>query len=317
MALLDVQNVSVAYKLPGREILACDDVSLQVEEQGALGIVGESGSGKSTLAMAVLGLLPGDTARIEGKIWFEGQNLVGLPSEEYAKLRWKKLSAVFQKQMNSLSPVHRVGRQFSAIRRVHAPKTTNAQCRKLACELFEKIGLAPRVYDMYPHELSGGMTQRVGIAFSLMFSPALVILDEATTALDVVTETQVLKETVRLRGVWKMACVIITHNMSVVASTCKTVAVMYAGRVMESGPVEKVLVRPGHPYTQGLLKSFPSFWGERELLCGIPGALPDLSLEATGCIFAPRCPLADERCRRERPTNKELAPSWVAACFKV
>lgn len=315
MAVLDIQRVNIKYKMEGREILACDDVSLKVEAQDSLGIVGESGSGKSTLAMAILGLLPPGTASVEGQVYFLGKNLVGLSREEYAQLRWKHLSAVFQKSMNSLSPVHKIGKQMVGIYRVHKPKASNEECREIATRLFNKVGLSPRVYDMYLHELSGGMSQRVSIALSLMFNPTLVILDEATTALDVVTEGQILKELVHLQQSEKMTNIIITHDVSVVATTCKKVAVMYAGRMMESGSVEKVLVEPKHPYTQGLLKSFPAFRGERESLRGIPGSLPDLSVRMPGCVFAPRCPNAFGRCLTQRPKDSTVEDGWTTACF--
>lgn len=317
MAVLDIQHVNVKYKMEDREILACDDVNLQVDSHDAIGIVGESGSGKSTLAMAILGLLPTGAASVEGQIHFQGKNLVGLSREEYAGLRWKHLAAVFQKSMNSLSPVHKIGKQIEGIYRVHKPEATRAECRELAALLFSKVGLPPRIYDMYLHELSGGMSQRVSIALSLMFSPTLVILDEATTALDVVTEGQILEEIVRLQQSEEMTSIVITHNVSVVATTCKKVAVMYAGRLMESGSVERVLVEPKHPYTQGLLKSFPSFLGERESLRGIPGSLPDLSVRMPGCVFAPRCPYATERCRTQRPQDFAVENGWNVACFRV
>lgn len=317
MALLDIRHVNIKYKMQDREILACDDISLSMEPQDSLGIVGESGSGKSTLAMGLLGLLPQHTTILEGEMIFQGQNVVGLTREAYAQYRWKHLAAVFQKSMNGLSPVHKIGRQMAAIYRVHKPKATDAECRELGRRLFDKVGLAPRVYDAYLHELSGGMSQRVSIALSLMFNPALVILDEATTALDVITEGQILEEIVRLQQSEKMAYIVITHNVSVVATTCKKVVVLYAGRIMESGSVDKVLTEPKHPYTQGLLKSFPAFRGERQSLRGIPGSLPDLSERMPGCVFAPRCPHADERCRSERPRESSVADGWTVACLKV
>lgn len=315
MALLDIRHVNIVYKMEGRDILACDDVCMAMEAQDSLGIVGESGSGKSTLAMGVLGLLPPSITDIQGEMLFQGTNLVNLPREEYARFRWKELSAVFQKSMNSLSPVHKVGRQMAAIYRVHKPAATDAECRQVASALFDKVGLASRVYDAYPHELSGGMSQRVSIALSLIFNPALVILDEATTALDVITEGQILRELVALQESEKMASIVITHNVSVVATTCKKVVVMYAGRIVESGQTDQVLVSPRHPYTQGLLNSFPSFHGERQSLRGIPGSLPDLSQRIPGCVFAPRCPHAFNRCFAERPGDSMASPGWRVACF--
>ncbi|MGI6151041.1 MAG: ABC transporter ATP-binding protein [Christensenellales bacterium] len=315
MALLEIKDLNVRYLMKERQILACDCVSLTVEEQDSIGIVGESGSGKSTLAMGILGLLPKSITQMEGDILFKGLNLVGLSDREYAKIRWKELSAVFQKSMSSLSPVHKISRQMADIYRVHVPGATDAECREKALEILEKVNLPQRVCDLYPHQLSGGMIQRVSIALCLMFHPSLIILDEATTALDVVTESQILREIERLQETEKVTRLMITHNMAVVASSCKKVAVMYAGRMMETGKTEDVLKYPQHPYTQGLLKSFPSFTGDRQSLRGIPGSLPDLSVPMPGCAFAPRCPKACEKCFSQRPELSEIQPGWKVACF--
>lgn len=314
MAVLEVKNLTVRYETNGKSVLACDGVDLTAEAQDSIGIVGESGSGKSTLAMCILGLLPKASTHISGEIGFAGKNLVGLSEAEYAQIRWKELSAVFQKSMTSLSPVHKVLRQMSDIYRIHVPAATAAECRETAVRLLEKVNLPPRVCDLYPHQLSGGMLQRVSIALCLMFSPALIILDEATTALDVVTEGQILREIVRLQEAEHVTRLMITHNMAVVSSSCKKVAVMYAGRIVETGLTVDVLKRPQHPYTQGLLRSFPSFTGDKSSLRGIPGSLPDLSAPAPGCIFAPRCPRACERCRQERPLLTATGTGQVA-CF--
>lgn len=315
MALIEIKDLNVRYLMKERQILACDGVSLTVEEQDSVGIVGESGSGKSTLAMSILGLLPKSTTRADGEILFQGLNLVGLPERDYAKIRWKELSAVFQKSMSSLSPVHKISRQMSDIYRVHVPKATDGECREKALQILAKVNLPPRVFELYPHQLSGGMIQRVSIALCLMFNPSLVILDEATTALDVVTESQILREIERLQETEKVTRLMITHNMAVVSSSCKKVAVMYAGRMVETGRTADVLKRPQHPYTQGLLKSFPSFTGDRHSLRGIPGSLPDLSVPMPGCVFASRCPRACEKCTAERPALLETRPDWKVACF--
>ncbi len=217
--------------------------------------------------------------------------------------------------MTSLSPVHKIRRQMSDIYRVHVPSATDRECREMASRLLEKVNLPPRIYDLYPHQLSGGMLQRVSIALCLMFSPSLVILDEATTALDVVTEGQILREIVKLQETEKVTLLMITHNMAVVASSCKKVAVMYAGRIVETGRTKDVLRSPRHPYTQGLLKSFPSFSGDRRNLRGIPGSLPDLGAPMPGCVFAPRCSRAVEKCRCERPPLMEMAAGGKVACF--
>ena len=315
MAVLKVQNLNVRYAMKERQVLACDDVSLEIDEQDSIGIVGESGSGKSTLAMCILGLLPKSSTQIDGEICFQGLNLVGLSEAEYTKIRWKELSAVFQKSMNTMSPVHKISRQMSDIYRIHVPKATDRECREMALALLAKVNLPPRVYDLFPHQLSGGMIQRVSIALCLMFNPALIILDEATTALDVVTESQILREIVRLQETEKVTRMMITHNMAVVSSSCKKVAVMYAGRIMETGLTVDVLKHPKHPYTKGLLSSFPSFTGDRQTLRGIPGSLPDLSAPMPGCVFAPRCAHACDKCLAQRPEFFEAEPGWKVACF--
>ncbi len=315
MALLEISDLNIRYLLKGRESLACDRVELCVEQGDSVGIIGESGSGKSTLALGLLGLLPKDITRAEGKILFQNENLLELDDAARAKTRWKALSAVFQKSMNTLSPVHKIGRQIEGIYRVHVPDAKPADCRALAKELFEKVNLPESVYNLYPHQLSGGMIQRVSIALSLMFHPSLIVFDEATTALDVVTEGQILREIVRLQESEEMTFLMITHNIGVVSSSCKKVAVLYAGRIMETGLTVDILRRPRHPYTQGLLRSFPSFTGEKSSLRGITGNLPDLSEPHAGCIFAPRCARARENCRIERPPLQQIAPGWSAACF--
>ncbi len=185
----------------------------------------------------------------------------------------------------------------------------------MALRLLTKVNLPARVYDLYPHQLSGGMLQRISIALCLMFNPALIILDEATTALDVVTEGQVLREIVHLQETEKVTRIMITHNMAVVSTSCKKVAVMYAGRIVETGLTSDVLKRPRHPYTQGLIKAFPSFTGDRRSLTGIPGSLPDLSVPIPGCVFAPRCPRAGQRCVSERPALSETGTGGRVACF--
>ncbi len=315
MPVLEIKNLNIRYNTSGRQVLACDDICLTVEEQDSIGIVGESGSGKSTLAMGVLRLLPAAVAALDGEIIFKGQNLVGLTPEQLAPIRWKELSAVFQKSMSGLSPVHKIGTQMAGIYRVHLPKATKQECKEVAQSLLAKVNLATRVYDLYPHQLSGGMLQRVSIAMSLMFNPSLIILDEATTALDVVTESQILREIAHLEETENVTRLMITHNMAVVSSSCKKVVVMYAGRIMEMGYTTDILRFARHPYTRGLMRSFPSFTGEKGNLRGIPGSLPDLSTPMAGCAFADRCEKATEQCRTQRPQLQELERGWSVACF--
>ena len=218
--------------------------------------------------------------------------------------------------MNSLSPVHRLGSQFEDIYRVHEPHATKAQIHDRAVELFKLVNLPERVYRLYPHELSGGMMQRFSIVLSLMFNPDLLIMDEATTALDVVTQGQLLREIMKLEAGLNLTRIMITHDLSVVASACRKTLVLYSGQVMEFGTVEQVIKQHLHPYTEGLIRSFPSLYGEKQALRGIPGSLPDLTDPPKGCVFAPRCPYATERCRQERPQVREYEPGHFAACHR-
>ena len=314
MALLDIQHVNITYHVGPKNVYAVQDANLTVEPQDAVGIVGESGSGKSTLAMGILRLLSERIATIEGKALFEGDDLLSLTTEELNKRRWTDISVVFQKSMNALSPVHRIGKQMEDVYRIHRPQESKEAAKKRVIDMLKVVNLPERVYRSFPHELSGGMMQRVSIALSLLFNPKLLVLDEATTALDVVTQGQILKEIMALQDQFNLTRIMITHDVSVVASTCNKIAVMYAGRMLEVGSVKDVLVNPKHPYTQGLLKSFPSFTGAREELRGIPGSLPDLSVYPTSCVFAPRCPYATEKCRQELPQMKTVGDHWQAAC---
>lgn len=317
MSLLEIKNLNVIYKVKGKEIKAVKDFVLNVESQDSIGIVGESGSGKSTLAMAILQLLSHKTSEITGQILFQGSDLLKINEEELRKIRWKDIAVVFQKSMNSLSPVHKIGVQMSDIYKVHEPKTKDKEIKERILELFNLVNLPHRVFDYYPHELSGGMMQRVSIALSLIFYPKLLILDEATTALDVVTQGQILDEILMLEEKLKLTRIMITHDLSIVASTCKKIAVMYAGYLLEFGYVSDVLIKPKHPYTKELLASYPSLTGKKEELTGIKGSLPNLSMEPKGCIFADRCKKAKEICFIKSPEMIDLSKEWKVVCHLV
>lgn len=312
--LLEVRGLNVTYVGRGRRVAAVRDVSFSIENGDSLGIVGESGSGKSTLATALLRLHP-SYAEINGEAIFDGRDLLSISDTEMDEIRWVKIAAVFQKAMNSLSPVHRIVTQIEDIYRVHFPSASSAEIETRALELLRLVNLPPRVYRLYPHEMSGGMLQRAAIAISLLHGPKLLIFDEATTALDVVTQGQILKEIVDMERTMHTTRIMITHDMSVVAATCSKVAVMYAGELMEFGLVADVLTHPAHPYTRGLIASFPSLKGENAKLTSIPGSLPDLSEPSSGCVFAPRCGHADERCRTQRPPLAPSKEGGSAACW--
>lgn len=311
---MEIKDLSVDYLMQEGRVHAVDHVSLSLQKGSSLGLVGESGSGKSTLGMAVLRLLSPQTAQVTGSVSFDGEELLTMPENRLHQVRWQSLAAVFQKSMNALSPVHRIGSQMADVYRLHHPEADKAACKARVLEVLRQVDLAERVYRLYPHELSGGMMQRVSIALSLLNHPKLVIFDEATTALDVITQGQILKEIQRLEKELGLTRLMITHDISVVATSCTHVAVLYAGRLMEVGPTARVLRHPKHPYTAGLLAAFPSLTGEKKPLKGIPGALPDLTQEIPGCVFAPRCPYATEECRRTQPGLATVEGGWQAAC---
>lgn len=316
--VLSIRNLNVTYVNKTKRVMAVRNVSLDINEGDSLGLVGESGSGKSTLAMALLRLLPASSAEVTGSAIFEeNQDLISLDEKKMNELRWMKIAVVFQKAMNSLSPVHRIKTIIEDIYRVHIPSATSEEIRSVTTELFRLVNLPDRVYNLYPHEMSGGMLQRVAIAISLLHSPKLLVFDEATTALDVVTQGQILEEIVEMEKTLKTTRIMITHDMSVVATSCNKIAVMYAGEVVEFGLVKDVMTNPQHPYTIMLLKAFPSLKGENKRMESIPGFLPDLSKEIHGCVFAPRCTYATEKCRQEKPKLVEIQTGGKAACFLV
>jgi peptide/nickel transport system ATP-binding protein len=311
-SILEVRNLNITYKMEQKSIYAVKDAVFMIEQGDSLGIVGESGSGKSTLAMAVLRLLHPATAEVTGSIRFMGADLLELNNEKMRELRWNELAVVFQKSLNSLSPVHRIGEQIEDIYRVHKPNASKKEIYERVNLLFDMVNLSQRVYRLYPHELSGGMLQRVSIAVSLLHEPSLLILDEATTALDVVTQGQILEEIKKMEQSLSLTRMMITHDMSVVASSCNKIAVMYAGEILEIGLVKEVLSTPRHPYTQGLIASFPALRGKKSELKSIAGSLPDLSKTFNYCIFAPRCEQARQACFDQKPVVTHLTGhSWV------
>ena len=315
MAFLSLKDVSVTYRSGDKDVHAINHITLDVEQNESLGIVGESGSGKTTLIMAILRLLNPRNSTVTGQALLNGEDILTMSDERLAEVRWREMAIVFQKAMNALSPVHKVGRFIGNLYRVHEPKATKAEIRARIEETFALVNLPPRIYDLYPHELSGGMLQRVSIAMSLILEPKLLIMDEATTALDVVTQNQILQEIRQLEREQGITRVMITHDMSVVASSCQNVAVLYAGSLMETGPAEAVLVDPIHPYTQGLVDSFPTFKADtHEPLKSIPGSLPDLAALPAGCVFAQRCSKACPRCFETAPEMKDYGGGRRAAC---
>lgn len=313
--ILNLNHVNVTYVNKEKKVYAVRNATFSIEKGDSLGIVGESGSGKSTLAMALLRLHNEKSTEITGEAEFMGKNLIGMSQNEMNEIRWSGISVVFQKAMNALSPVHRISQQVEDIYHVHEPQASKKEIEDRMIYLLKLVNLPERVYHLYPHEMSGGMLQRVAIAISLLHNPKLIIFDEATTALDVVTQGQILQEVVQMEKELDMTRIMITHDMSVVAASCNKVAVMYAGEFMEIGKVQDIFKNPLHPYTKGLLNSFPSLKGENEKLHAIPGFLPNLSEIGEGCIFAPRCPYATEKCFREKPAQVQLEDERMISCW--
>jgi peptide/nickel transport system ATP-binding protein len=309
-ALLEVSDLRVHHR--GRPIV--DGVDLTLAPGEALGLAGESGCGKTTTALALMKLLPAGLEQ-SGAIALhrDGEDVVNVDRRTEAgmqRVRWRHISLVFQGAMNSLDPVQRVERQIAEPIRLHEP---GAPVRERIAELLSTVGLAPAVARAYPHQLSGGQRQRVMIALALACRPALVIADEPTTALDVVMQAQILQLLERLRKELGLALILISHDLGVLAETCDRIAVMYAGRIVESGPVAGVFGAPQHPYTKRLLDSLPVIGGTRALAAPIPGAPPALGEEPEGCNFRTRCPYAAPRCE-EDPALREVLPAHAAAC---
>jgi peptide/nickel transport system ATP-binding protein len=314
--LLEVRELCVDFpQRRGGSLRALDGVSFDIAPGEILGVVGESGAGKSLTGAAIIGLLDAPGRVSGGEIRLEGQRIDDLPPERMRRLRGRQIGAIFQDPLTSLNPLYTVGRQLVETLRAHLP-LTRAQARERAIELLRQTGIpAPETrIDQYPHEFSGGMRQRVVIALALAGEPRLIIADEPTTALDVAVQAQIMALLRKVSQAHGAAVMLITHDMGVIAGTCDRVAVMYAGRVVEIGPVQEVMHRPAHPYTAGLMASVPRLDGEPGRLAQIEGALPRLGAIPPGCAFHPRCPKASARCEIERP-ELALVRRTRAACW--
>jgi peptide/nickel transport system ATP-binding protein/oligopeptide transport system ATP-binding protein len=319
VTLLDVQGLTTAFMTGRGEITAIEEVSFSLKEGEILGIVGESGSGKSVTALTIMGLLPTPPARIAaGKVLFQGKELTKLSSREMQRIRGPGIAMIFQEPMTSLNPVFSIGDQIMETIKAHE-NLPAAALRKRAIDMLDKVGIpsAARRLDDYPHQMSGGQRQRVMIAIALACNPKLLIADEPTTALDVTIQAQILDLLMDLRDEFRMAIMIITHNMGVIAETADRVLVMYAGRVIEEAPVARVFDHPIHPYTRGLLECVPSITEDRARLIAIPGTLPDPARRPPGCRYSVRCRYAQPSCSDALPPLiLEEADHW-AACLRA
>jgi peptide/nickel transport system ATP-binding protein len=313
--LLEVRHLRVEFPTRHGTLLALDDISFDIAPGEVLGVVGESGAGKSLTGAAIIGLLDPPGRIAAGEIRFAGRRIDDLPYEEMRKVRGRQIGAIFQDPLTSLNPLYTVGRQLVETIQAHLPVGAE-EARRRAVRLLQETGIpAPEArIDQYPHQFSGGMRQRVVIALALAAEPKLIVADEPTTALDVSIQAQIISLLKRLCRDHGAAVMLVTHDMGVIAETCDRVAVMYAGRIVEIGPVQDVIHAPAHPYTAGLMGSIPAMDEDRERLLQIDGAMPRLTAIPRGCAFNPRCQRAIERCRTERPDLID-AGATRAACW--
>ena len=314
-ALLEVRHLRVEFPTRRGTLLALDDISFDIAPGEILGVVGESGAGKSLTGAAIIGLLepPGRVAG--GEIRLDGQRIDNLGAEAMRKIRGRRIGAIFQDPLTSLNPLYTVGQQIIETIQVHLGLPL-AEARQRAISLLQQTGIpaAEQRIDQYPHQFSGGMRQRVVIALALAAQPELIVADEPTTALDVSIQAQIIALLKQLTKQQGAAVMLVTHDMGVIAEACDRVAVMYAGRIVEIGPVADVIHRPAHPYTVGLMGSIPSMEFERERLMQIDGAMPRLNAIPAGCAFNPRCPRVVDRCRVDRP-DLQAVGATRAACW--
>jgi peptide/nickel transport system ATP-binding protein len=314
MSLLDVKNLRIYYFTLKGVVRAVDDVSFNVREGEVLGIAGESGSGKSTLGYGLMRLVPPPGRIVGGNIVVSGRDIVSMDEGTLRReIRWKVISMIFQGALNALNPVYTIGKQLVEPIIFHEDVSLK-EAYERAAEMVKLVGLNEDVLRRYPHELSGGMKQRVMIAMALILRPKIVIADEPTTALDVVIQAQIMNLFKKIKKELNQSIIFITHDLSLIAEIADNVAVMYAGKIVEYGNSDNVFNTPKHPYTQGLLKSIPRL-KSKEKLSWIPGTPPDLRKPPVGCRFHPRCPYVMDVCRREEPPIKDVGGNHLVACW--
>ncbi|GKI13593.1 ABC transporter ATP-binding protein [Allofournierella sp.] len=315
--LLDIKNERLSFFTPAGEVKALNDVSFSMKQGEVLGIVGESGSGKSVTAYSLMGLTAFPGKLIGGTLHFNGHEVEKMSEKEFRKMRGEEVSIIFQDPMTSLNPVYTIGNQIEEMVRLHTDKDKK-QARERAKELLELVGInePEKRLKQYPHELSGGMRQRVMIAIALACEPKLLIADEPTTALDVTIQAQILELMMELREKMGMSIIMITHDLGVVANMCEKIAVMYAGKIVEYGTTDEIFYNPQHEYTKGLINSIPKLnQKEKERLVPIEGSPVDMLNPPAGCPFAPRCRSCMKICLREMPPRTELSDTHYTQCW--
>lgn len=312
--LLEVKKLTVQYTTDDAVIHAVNGISFDIEEEQTLGIVGETGAGKTTTCLSILRLISSTSGQIqEGEILFEGNDILKKSESEMRKIRGQKISMIFQDPMTALNPVIPVGKQISEVIRKHQ-KCSRTEATARAGEMLNKVGIAPERASDYPHQFSGGMKQRVVIAMALACNPKLLLADEPTTALDVTIQAQMLEMIKELQREFHTAMILITHDLGIVAETCDSVAIMYAGELVEYGTAEHIFEDPLHPYTVGLFEAIPSIDEKTDRLKAIPGLMPDPADLPKGCKFAPRCPYSTEECRADIPPYRQVKPGHFVRC---
>ncbi len=313
--VLEVRNLKMYYSTELGPVKAVDDISFTLNQGESIGFVGESGCGKTSVSMSIMKLLAENANIVGGSVYFKGKDIVKLNEVEMNKIRWAGIAMIFQAAMNSLNPVYKVGDQIIEPILTHEPNVTFEDARARVAELYKLVGLDPKRMDNYPHEYSGGMKQRAIIAMSLACNPDMIIADEPTTALDVIVQDLILKEMARIQKKLNMSMIYISHDIAVIAEVAEKIAIMYAGKIVEFSDSTTIFKNPAHPYTVGLMSSFPSIKGEKKKLVTIPGEPPNLLNAPDNCRFAPRCPFATKECWEKMPQYEEISPNHFVACF--
>ncbi|MCL7384439.1 MAG: ABC transporter ATP-binding protein [Thaumarchaeota archaeon] len=313
-SILEIHELSVRYQSPAGPVRAVDDVSLSVRKGEVLGLVGESGSGKSTLGLAILRLVPPPGRIVGGSILYNGLDLLKLSDEMLQKIRGREISMVFQDPSSSLNPLMKIKDHFIELFKSHDPSSLKKDIEERSIEILRRLGIPPERFNDYPHQLSGGMKQRVYIGLAIALNPKVLIADEPTTALDVLIEAQILNLLNKLKRELNLTVILITHNMGVVAENADRIAVMYAGKLVEVASREEIFAEPLHPYTNGLLRSAPNFLRKERKLAYIPGEPPDLINPPAGCLFNPRCSRRFDKCLSRHPSLIDVGGRLVA-CY--
>ncbi|NOK60052.1 MAG: ABC transporter ATP-binding protein [Chloroflexi bacterium AL-W] len=311
--LLDIRNLYVEYLTARGPVRAVEDVSFNIAPGEVFGLAGESGSGKSTIAHAIMRLLRPPAIITGGHVWFKGEDVLDMPSDELESFRWREVAMVFQSAMNALNPVMTVGTQIVDVFHTHM-RMPKDEAYDRAASLLDLVGIDRQRINDYPHQLSGGMRQRAVIAIALALNPPLLIMDEPTTALDVVVQKEIMQEIDQLRAQLGFSILFITHDMSLMVELSDRIGIMYAGKIVELAAARELFDNPLHPYTQGLMSSFPALTGEKKKLTGIPGAPPDMIDPPSGCAFHPRCSQVQPMHKQVVPQLREVAPEHFVAC---